>query len=418
MNTSITFYRGVDTIGGIIFEVRYGNESFISDFGKPMNHPLVVPDIHLSEKVMVDIGFIPQIDSLFDNNRCVAVGISHLHIDHMGLLDYLPEDITIYMSEGSKKLYEQLIYIQEEVGKNIKHTSGIRYHTRVNATPNIAITFLPVNHDIVGASSILIETPDGTVCFSGDIRLNEKDTSTKEWMELVHGVDYLIIETTGFFERKTYGTSAKLIDNIDNQRLLDGISLREHELFIFNMYIRDIDRMRYIVRFAREHSMPVVFDKTTARLIENYLDDGEKCHVYYYETVSQNTPRTIQKIDLSAVRRGFIQNRFENIAMLKQLDLSRATYLHLNGVPLGAFDPNYEVMMNWLDYLGLTVSHHGSSGHAEGQQVQYIVDNISPKVFTAVHGFNPDLLEGDNTFVPEYEREYPLTEILNEKKDK
>lgn len=415
MKTSITFYRGIETIGGIIFEVKYGNESFICDFGKTMNHPLVSSDIHLTKQDMVDIGFIPHIDSLNDKERCVAVGISHMHLDHMGLLDYLPGNINIYMTEASKKLYEQLIYIHEEVGTNIKNTSGVRYDTRVQVTPNISATFLPVNHDVVGAASILIETPDGTICFSGDVRLNKEDMKTARWIEEVRHVDYLILETTGFFERKEYVASADVVENIDNSELLNGVDFDAHDIFIFNTYIRDVERMQYIVRFAREHNMPLVFEKQTARLIENYLDDTEKENVYYYETVSQNTPRTIQKICMSDLREMdafFIQNSFVNIAKLREIDLSRATYLHLNGVPLGPFDPNYEIMLNWLEFLGLEISHPGSSGHAEGPQIQYMLDTIAPKAFTGVHGFNPDLLQGENHFIPEYGVEYGFDEIV------
>lgn len=420
METSITFYRGIDTIGGIIFEVSYGKESFICDYGKPMNHPLVSADIDLTVDDLKSIGFIPKIDSLEDKDKIVAVGVSHLHLDHMGLINYLPNDVPIYMSEPSKKLYEQLIYINEEVGSHIKNTCGIAHHSKVNVTPNIQVTFIPVNHDVVGASSIVIDTPDGRIVFSGDIRFNREDSDTRKWMREVMGCDYLIMESTGFFEDQDYDESEVLVENIDTSQLLDGILDLDYELFIFNVYHRDINRLKYLVNVAREKGMPIVFEKSTARLIENYLTTEEKENVYYYDTRSQNTPRTIQKIGFDELNgedgvrfKGFVQNSFTNIAVLRKFNLESACYLHLNGMPLGPFDPNYEVLMNWLDFYALKIVHKGTSGHAEAGQLKHILREINPKVYTAVHGFNPHRLSGENHFKPEYGVRYPLDDIMD-----
>lgn len=414
MQTSITFYRGIDTIGGIIFEISYGNESFICDYGKPMNHPLFSEDIHLSHADLKDIGYIPDIKRMNDKHSIVAVGISHMHLDHMGMLDYLPNNVTIYMSEPSKKLYEQLIYINEEQGRHIKNTCGITFNTKVNVTPNITVTFIPVNHDVPGAASMLIETPDGSVVFSGDIRLNSHDKETREWMRRVENTDYLIIETTGFFEDRDYVESEELLENIDTSQLLEDIIELDYDMFIFNAYHRDINRLKYLVRYAKEHRQPIVFEKKSARLLEGYLNDGEKSNVYYYDTPSETTPRTIRKVNVEDITHGFVQNSFENIAELKHFNLERACYLHLNGTPLGAYDPNYAVMYEWLRYYNLEIVHQGTSGHAEAGQIKHILREINPKVFTAVHGFNPHRLEGDNHFKAVHGQTYRLSDILKQ----
>ena len=413
MKTSITFYRGIDTIGGIIFEISYGKESFICDYGKPMNHPLFSKDIHLSASDLKDIGYIPDIPNMNNKDSIVAVGVSHLHIDHMGILDYLPNDVTINMSEPSKKLYEQLIYINEETGSHIKNTCGIAYNTKVNVTPNISVTFIPVNHDIPGAASMLIETPDGSVVFSGDIRLNAHDKETREWMRRVKNTDYLIIETTGFFEDKDYDENEDLTEHIDSSALLEGIIELDYDLFIFNAYHRDINRLKYLIRYAKEHKQPIVFEKKTARILESYLDDSEKSNVYYYDTPSETTPRTIRKVNIEDIQNGFVQNSFEYIAELKQFNLERACYLHLNGTPLGAYDPNYVIMHEWLKYYDLEIVHQGTSGHAEAGQIKHILREINPKVYTAVHGFNPHRLDGDNHFEAVHGETHRLTDIFN-----
>ena len=412
METSITFYRGIDTIGGIIFEVSYGKESFICDYGKPMNHPLFSKDIHLSRADLKDIGYIPDIKRMHDKDAIVAVGVSHLHIDHTGMLDYLPNDVAIYMSEPSKKLYEQLIYINEETGSHIKNTCGITYNTKVKVTPNISVTFIPVNHDVPGASSMMIETPDCTVVFSGDVRLHKHDKETREWMRRVKHTDYLIIESTGFFEDKDYVETEELTENIDSSELLEGMATLNYDLFIFKAYHRDINRLKYLVRYAKEHGQPIVFEKKTARLLENYLNNGEKSNVYYYDTPSENTPRTIQKADIEVITRGFVQNSFENIAALKRFNLERACYLHLNGTPLGPYDSNYNVLLDWLRYYNLEIVNHGTSGHAEAGQIKHMITEINPKAYTAVHGLNPHRLKGANHFPAKHGETYILEDIL------
>src|SRR6185312_7103017 len=109
-DTTIQFYAGLKTIGGTIFEVKYKEERFIADFGMVFQNKEGVqarPQHIISE--LQAIGVIPLISGVLktdaiDENATIA--ISHLHLDHIGLLQYVHPDVPIIMSEGSKNLYE------------------------------------------------------------------------------------------------------------------------------------------------------------------------------------------------------------------------------------------------------------------------------------------------------------------------
>lgn len=105
--TTIRFLNGLNTIGGNIVEFATKTSRVIMDFG-------VAADLsHETVASAIDNGKLPHVPELFfdqpDSFANEAIFISHLHIDHMGALQYLQKNIPIYLSEPSYRLYQVLI---------------------------------------------------------------------------------------------------------------------------------------------------------------------------------------------------------------------------------------------------------------------------------------------------------------------
>ena len=134
-----------------------------------------------------------------DENATIA--ISHLHLDHIGLLQYVHPDVPIIMSEGSKTLYEHLHTIGEEPNVDVEQqVKSVPFHQPIAVSEHIQVEFFPVNHDAPGASAMRITTPDTTIVYTGDVRLHEDDVDTANLPKIAGSPDILIIETTNVQE--------------------------------------------------------------------------------------------------------------------------------------------------------------------------------------------------------------------------
>ena len=93
----INVHRGLEQIGGCITEISTETSRVFVDFGQnlPGNGEPTTPE---EDEAMVT--------QIFAQNKKQheAVFYTHGHGDHVGLLEYIPEDVPQYMSEGTKGL--------------------------------------------------------------------------------------------------------------------------------------------------------------------------------------------------------------------------------------------------------------------------------------------------------------------------
>ena len=94
---NIKVHRGLDQIGGCITEISTESSRIFVDFGQNLPGSGIVTTPQ-EDKEMVE-GIIAQ-----NRKANEAVFYTHGHQDHVGLFEYIPEDIPQYMSEGTKEL--------------------------------------------------------------------------------------------------------------------------------------------------------------------------------------------------------------------------------------------------------------------------------------------------------------------------
>lgn len=108
----IKVHRGLDQIGGCITEISTETSRIFIDFGQnlPGNGEPTTPeeDETLVKKIFAQ-----------NKKQYEAVFYTHGHEDHVGLFEYIPEDVSQYMSEGTKGLLEIKYDVLYE-GANLK----------------------------------------------------------------------------------------------------------------------------------------------------------------------------------------------------------------------------------------------------------------------------------------------------------
>ena len=80
-----------------------------------------------------------------------AIFISHLHIDHMGALQYLKKPIPIYLSEPSYKLYQLLIKLGIE--KPVANLHPLAYEQPITIG-DLTVTGFHSDHDEPGVMAL------------------------------------------------------------------------------------------------------------------------------------------------------------------------------------------------------------------------------------------------------------------------
>ena len=210
--TKITFHNGILTIGGTIIEVVYEDSHIFFDFGSEYNPKAPVQPENLQE--LLDENLVPYLDNMFDPSiplkgyeskenkfKNTAVFLSHMHLDHSKIVNYLNPEVPLYTLEGTKSLLNTLninndflFPLYENKGKNTRDITGVK-ENEVVEIGKIKVKVMPVDHDAYGACGLLIETPDLVISYTGDIRLHgyRKD-ATLNFCKESENCDVLLIE--------------------------------------------------------------------------------------------------------------------------------------------------------------------------------------------------------------------------------
>lgn len=438
-DTILRFWGGLDTIGGNIIEVRTKEARIITDFGikvrrdiepKPENRKELEHFIYTKQ-----IPAIPELfetylfnevalDSVKDTSIPTAVFISHLHLDHMGGLKYLPKGTQVYLSKDSYDLYFKLIEVGEDdpvecdvilFEENAKITVG-----------DITVLPKPSDHDTIGISALFIETKDMKIIHSGDLRLTgfHKDyvlkwaKEAKDWK-----ADVMCLEGTSFsfdpIEEKDREEKVKRKKIDSEEKLLQDLShLLQHdsnELVVFNPYIRNVERMKKVNDTVQANQRQMVWESSYIEVLHEFYP--EKTWTVLEETSGNNLPTYVeQTVSLNDIQlnpdKYVLQNSVKNISYLECFH--KGHYLHSNGEPLGPFDPTFEEFLEAVEEAGFLYQYFGVSGHASQEDLIKVAKIVNATYTVPWHTMQPtafaQVLEdnGLQTFLPEYEKEYVL----------
>ncbi len=445
--TKLTFYRGTKGMG-VVISVSYGKDRVIFDFGAPFDPKNEVYDKTVRRRVKraafdsLVLGKIPPVPGVFpkeslgdfglqsyeDSGLNTAIFICHLHLDHMSEIDKVDSRVPVYVHEEGLKLLGCL----QKAGKEPvrREFSSFRYHETVHIG-KIALTPYYSDHPCPGSSSFLIETPDETILYSGDIRFHgcHNERAFEELSVLSKKkIDLLIVDATTTSPAEfSFDEKLKEAYDLPSRQLLPG-SISEASIYedivkilqddprtaVFNQYERDAEMMARISETAERLGRRIVLEPMYAYIL--YQMKGIRTSVLKeadegdYEEIA-----FLPRVSLKEIRddgsRYLLQNSFENIVDLSRL--AAGHYFHLFGEPLTDQDPDYRIMIRLLEETGWSFHSYAnlySFSHTYPNQLAYYVREIGAKSVVAVHSRHPEKLNPVNSrqFFPEEGREYIL----------
>jgi len=243
---------GLEEVGRNMTIFEYGNDIIILDMG-----------LQFPEEDMPGIDFIiPNIDCLRGKeNRIRAVIFSHGHMDHIGAAPILLERLGFPIIVGRPLTLALLKHRQEDYKPNsvkdlkIIQIKSLRDNLKFGA---FNVKFFQVDHSVMDAVGVIIETPVATIVHPGDWTL-EKDehgqaTLDFTFLSRLKRPIVLMSEALGVIDVRPSATSPEMKKNLT--KILSEAQGR----VIIGTFASQIERIEWIIEAAEKLGKRIAVD--------------------------------------------------------------------------------------------------------------------------------------------------------------
>lgn len=408
--TKITFHSGVLTIGGTIIEIAYEDSHIFFDFGSEYNPRLEKQPNNLQE--LLDANLVPYVNNIYDpkisldgykskddNFKNRAVFLSHVHLDHSKIINYLNPNIPLYTLEGTKSLLNTLNINNDFLfplnNNNTKNTRDIigTKDNEVITVGDIKVKLMPIDHDAYGSCGLLITTPDLTIAYTGDLRIHGyRKEDTFAFCKESEDCDILLIEgvSVSFQDFDDENSEKGVKDEFELVKKINHIvNENKDKQITFNYYISNIERIMNIIK---TNPRKVVLDAYYAYVVKQatgydsyyyQLDDVEyglnEDMKIPFDELLQDESRYFWQLDSLAIK---YMDKLKNGGI----------YVHSNAQPLGEFDPAYKPFIKSFEDKEINFNLVSCSGHAHPRDLIKVINLIKPKLLVPIHSLRPEKL--------------------------
>lgn len=265
IKTNLSLLRGADTIGGSCIKISHGDDAIILDYGMPlMAAGGAEIDATAVNKPTLENGVLLDIST--NGKPPLACIISHAHPDHYGLIDYLTDDIPVYISEAAKALIAvgNVFFPPAMQVNRLASCHEFKPGKSFNIGP-FKITAYLMDHSAFGACSLLVEVAGKTVFYTGDFRAHGRKTTVSDYViNAVQNPDILLMEGTTLDDGhpKTFPTEQSV-----EQALVELIHETNAPVFVAGSG-SNVDRIVSLYRAAKRTGRVLVVDLYQMYLLE------------------------------------------------------------------------------------------------------------------------------------------------------
>ncbi|MDQ5883028.1 MAG: fold metallo-hydrolase, partial [Patescibacteria group bacterium] len=450
----LTFYSGINEIGGNKILLEDQNTAVFLDFGKSYKEAskyfeeFVNPRSVHGLKDYLELGLLPNQGGLYredlltlfqteepelfnklrkESIQLDAVLISHGHFDHVGYLSFLDEKIPVFLSQDTKMVLDAYKVIKppnlesEIVEISVPHelpakqrkkrlrkfqilTSQKPFHIK-----NLKITPLFVDHSLPGALMYFIEGSKN-VLYSGDFRLSEIPQE-----QLTQIYDFLgrqkidcflcegtrITEQTVLRERDVFERANKDIKKVK------GLVVADYSL-------ADVTRFQTLKAVARANkrtiALPYNYFAYLALLRESGLKINDFSEIVLYEkkkgnlkSWEKNLLKKYPYVTSSEIRKHqrdyLVILNFYQIQELIDFQPDKNSYFlrAITEPHSEESEISEERFINWINHFGMQgLTPEGKferahiSGHISGKELAEFISKIKPAVIIPIHTEHPE----------------------------
>jgi ribonuclease J len=437
--TSLTFYGGVNEIGGNKVLLEDGEVKIFLDFGWSFTMGdeyftgWLCPRAINGVRDYFEFNLLPKIKGLYNEKqlefsnlpyiepRIDALFLSHAHIDHVGHIPFVDEKIPIYCGYGTKIFMRSM----EETGSTNfgKHPYETFRTGRKIEIETMVVEPIHVDHSIPAAYGFIIHTSKGSIVYTGDLRVHgPRKEMTREFAEKARESEPLVLISEG--TRMTEAEKRKNYSELEVMKLGNEIVSATNKIVFVTHYGRDMDRFRTFYKIAKSNDRKIVISPKTAHLLSKLVEDkrlhlpdpfkDEGILVYY----KRKKTGSFQEKDYYVWEREFMDKlvNYEFVhehqnEIVMDLDFYQfaelidirpdpdSHFIHSMSEPYSEEDIEDKVMHNWLRHFKINFHQLHASGHINKNQLTNLINYIKPKQIFPIHTENPKLFKRVNKHV-------------------
>jgi ribonuclease J len=430
----LRFFGGVNEIGGNKILLEDDKTRILFDFGQSFTFGADYFTDWLSPrpinglKDQFEFGLLPKIRGLYAKEQLAftnfpyeepeidAIFLSHAHFDHVTHICFVDPQIPVYLGVGTKLFLESM---EETSGfcDYRKHEYRTFRTGKKIKVDDVVVEPVHVDHSVPAAYGFLIHASEGTVVYTGDLRMHgpRKDLS-KEFVERAKDCepDALICEGTRMAlkeKRKNYSESQV-------ERLSNAIVSSTDKIVFITHYSRDMDRLRSFYNVAVKNGRNIVISPKTAYLLGKLIQDehldlpdplkDERVLVYYkrkksgtyddadyflWERQFMNKMVTCEFVQKNQAKLIMDLDFYQFAELIDIRPRQDSHFIHSMSEPFSEEDIQDAVLHNWLDHFGMQFHQLHASGHLNREQIGSLVTKINAKKVFPVHTENQHLFK-------------------------
>ena len=384
-NTLVFALGGLGEVGKNMYCVMHKDEIIIIDSG-----------VMFPEESLLGIDYVIQDYTFLKENqeKIKALLITHGHEDHIGSIPFLLQTVDIpkiYAPAQAKALIDKKL---EE--RNIKYNNMVIYNEdTIIKTKYFNIEFFRTTHSIPDSHGISIDTPNGTVVMTGDFKF---DLTPIGPMANIHkmakigekGVTLLMSDSTN---ATVPGTS--LSESIVDENISEIFTNHKDNRIILATFASNIYRLKHIIEICRKNHRKVAL---FGRSMDTSIDIAIKCG-YIKDKKIIITPEEANQLKPSEVCLLCTGSQGEPLAALsriaagthKQIKIMPNDIVIFSSSPIPGNASSVHKTINKLYLKGVKVytnsmSEIHSSGHANQDELKWMIRLFKPKYFAPYHG--------------------------------
>ncbi|MGQ9564945.1 MAG: MBL fold metallo-hydrolase [Candidatus Bathyarchaeales archaeon] len=448
--TSLTFYGGVNEIGGNKILLQDGDTRVFLDFGLSFGKRGIYYDEFLSPRSacglgdFIEMGLLPKIDGIYREDllamcgmkkqkpKIDAVFLTHAHADHANYISFLHEEIPIYLGEtsllmlnavaesGTRSMeYEIIDFKRRPIGsKNEEPVRRTFKPFRTGAKIKIdtlEIEPVHVDHSVPGAYGFIIHTRKGAVVYTGDLRLHgTKPKMTREFVKHAEASEpaALIVEGTRIDVKHEPSSESKV------KKECNSVVAKTDKFVVADFNFKDVDRLRTFFEIARANGRKLVVSLRDAFMLKwlsrdpklnvpSYSDMDIVIHIpkrgtgMYRESDYNVNERQFLNLNNSWTAEKIRKNQRHLVSVLSFYNFNElidikpehgSLFIHSLSEPFNEeMQVDFKRLMNWLRHFKLKMFQSHCSGHACGEELIGLARQIKPKTIFPVHTEHPRL---------------------------
>ena len=379
---------GLEEIGRNMMFFEYKDEILIIDAGL---------EFPIEETPGIDY-IIPNTTYLEGKKKNIrGIVITHGHYDHIGAIPYVLNSLGNPLIYATPLTKEVVMKRQEEFPTMPKpHFELIKGGEKHQISPNFAITFFDVVHNIPEGVGMIIHTPIGNIVHPGEFKFDydldgkPKGLDTWKWVG-DQGIHTLMLDSTGA-EVPGFALSERIVE-----AELEKLFKQAEGRILVGTFASLLDRLGEIMKIAERLGRKVAISgrsmKTNTQIAQNLG----------YFKFQKNTIIPLEEIGkyhddklliLCTGAQGEPNGSFMRIANgeHKQIRVKSGDTVVLSSSIVPGNERSVQNLKDNLARQGALIYHYKmldihSSGHAPQGELRTVMELVRPRFFLPIHGY-------------------------------